>query len=363
MSSSLSPYLRALTDNPAGLTQNDMRTCLHLIFTGDVPPVQTASFLAALRTAKLDRNPAIIAAAVSAMKEFSLTVELTENAYVDIVGTGGDGKDTFNVSTTSALVAAGMGINVCKHGNRASTSTSGAADVLMSLGASPQCVTPTTINSVLQKSKFCFLFAPVYHPIMGVIAPIRKQLGFPTIFNILGPLLNPAPISARIIGVNVPELGQVFAETLQLLDKANAIKSSSMIVWGEEGLDEISPAGKTRIWRVSTDSDEIVESTIEPSDFGLERHELDTVASGTPDENSDMVNKLLNNELPIGHPVLDYVLMNSAALAVVNGRAKNWKAGVEAARESIASGSAKKALEAYVKATSEIKNSASSDFS
>lgn len=218
-----------------------------------------------------------------------------------------------------------------------------------------QSVTPFTAPQVLQDSPFCFLFAPVYHPIMGKIAPIRKALGVPTIFNCLGPLLNPAPISSRIIGVNVPELGPIFAKSIILLDKKANVTSSSMIVWGEEGLDEISPAGTTRIWRVAPKSEDIVEDVISPADFGLLTHPLEDVASGTPEENSEMVKKLVNGELPEGHPILDYVLMNASALSVVAGKAANWKEGVELARKSINNGGAKAALDAFVRATAKAK--------
>ncbi|KAK9323276.1 glycosyl transferase family, a/b domain-containing protein [Lipomyces orientalis] len=357
MVSPLTPYLRALTDSQATLSEADLRLCFHIMFTTDVPQVQSAAFLTTLRTHGFDRDPRIIAAAVEAMREFALTVDVPGNNYIDVVGTGGDGKNTFNVSTTAGLVTAGMGLRICKHGNRASTSSSGAADVLMSLGASIQSVTPFTVAQVLNESPFCFLFAPVYHPILGKIGPIRKGLGFPTIFNVLGPLLNPAPISARVIGVNAPELGEIFAKTIILLDQKAGRTSSCMIVWGEEGLDEISPAGPTRTWRVYPGSDEVVEGMIEPEDFGLHRHELDTVASGTPHENSEMVRKLVNNELEECHPILDYVLMNAAALVVVSGKTDSWKQGVELARESIASGGAKKALQDFVNATTKAKSS------
>ncbi|KAK7204866.1 glycosyl transferase family, a/b domain-containing protein [Myxozyma melibiosi] len=351
MVSPLTPYLKTLTDPHSSLNEGDIRTCLHIIFTNDISPVQVSAFLIGLRARGLDRDPQVIAAAVSAMKEFSLSVNVESNGYVDIVGTGGDGKDTFNVSTTSGLVCAGMGLRICKHGNRAATSSSGAADVLASLGCSVQSVTSFTAPQVLRDSPFCFLFAPVYHPIMGKIAPIRKALGVPTIFNCLGPLLNPAPISSRIIGVNTPDLGPIFAQSIILLDKKAGTTSSSMVVWGEEGLDEISPAGTTRIWRVLPGSEEIVESVISPADFGLSTHPLEDVASGTPEENSEMVRKLVGGELPEGHPILDYVLLNAGALSVVAGKAKDWKEGVELARKSINEGGAKKALEAFVSAT------------
>ncbi|KAK9459514.1 glycosyl transferase family, a/b domain-containing protein [Lipomyces oligophaga] len=352
MSTSLTPLLRILTDISAEFGPLDLQRSLEIIFTDDVSPVQVAGFLTALRVRKFDRDPEFIAAAVTTMKKFSVHLEIESDGYVDIVGTGGDGKDTFNVSTTAGMLCAGMGIKICKHGNRAATSSSGAADVLTSLGASVQAVTKDTVSGILQQSPFVFLFAPVFHPVMSKIAPVRKALGVPTIFNVLGPLLNPAPISSRIIGVNVPELGPIFAESIILLDKKSGENSSSMIVCGAEGLDEISIAGPTNIWRVRPGSETVEKGVIEPADFGLNPHPLEEVASGTPKENSEMVMKLVNNELPQNHPVLDYVLINAAALSVISGKASDWKQGVELARESLSSGAARTALELFVQVTS-----------
>jgi anthranilate phosphoribosyltransferase len=222
--------------------------------------------------------------------------------------------------------------------------------MLGKLGINLFNVTNETAPSIMQQSKFCYLFAPVFHPMMRSLAPLRKELGIPTIFNILGPLLNPAPLRARIIGVYAQQLGLVFAKAvLQLNIMSNMPNSRALIVWGEEGLDEISPAGKTRVWELR--NQQITEYTISSNDFGLPTHALKDVASGTPEENAQIVLKLVNNELPPNHPILDYVLLNTAALAVIDGVAKDWKHGVELARESIISGRAKQALETFVKLT------------
>ncbi|KAK9474179.1 glycosyl transferase family, a/b domain-containing protein [Dipodascopsis tothii] len=352
MATPLTPYLRALTASPPTLSAADVRQCLLSIFTGDVPDVQTAAFLTLIRAHGFDRDPEIVAAAAETMRGLSRRVEVADGPYVDVVGTGGDGQNTFNVSTSAGLVAAGMGLRVCKHGNKASTSTSGAADLLSSLGASIGAVNPATLPAVLESSAFCFIFAPVFHPIMGKIAPLRRALGVPSIFNILGPLLNPVQTAYRIIGINVPELGPVFARALLMLDRANGRASSTMIVWGEEGLDEISPAGRTRFWRIQPGSDDVVEGFLDPvADFGLPRHELSTVASGTPGENALKLNSLLRGALPDGDPIKDYVVMNAAALSVIAGQSATWVEGVSRARDAISSGAALRATEDYVRAT------------
>ncbi|KAK9465401.1 glycosyl transferase family, a/b domain-containing protein [Lipomyces arxii] len=347
---SLTPVLLALTSPESSFTTSDLKSSLEILFTTTVSDVQAAAFLTALRLRAFDQDPAMIAAAVETMRRFALELDV-DGAYVDVVGTGGDGKNTFNVSTTAGLVAAGMGIRVCKHGNRAATSSSGAADVLISLGAQISNVTPSTVSTVLGTSPFAFLFAPVFHPLMAKVAPVRKLLGFPTLFNVLGPLLNPAPLSARVVGVNSRALGPIFARSIILLDRDETTKSNSMVVWGEEGLDEISPAGPTMTWSVAPGSDVVVERVIAPEDFGLRRHSLDTVASGTPHENAQLLQRLVRGELADNHPVLDYVLINASALAVVAGVARDYKHGVELAKQSIMNGKAKAALEAFIQAT------------
>lgn len=212
-------------------------------------------------------------------------------------------------------------------------------------GANLHAVVPERLNDIFAKTNFCFLFAPIYHPAAARVAPVRKELGIPTIFNLLGPLLNPAQIEARVIGVSEYSLGNLFAESLKLTGTRKA-----MVVCGFEGLDEISPAGPTHIWRINS-SGETEYSDISPADFGLEPHSLDQVKSGTPEQNSETLNSLLSNQLSENHPVLDFVLANTAALLVVSEKASTWKEGVQMARESISNGQAKRALNGFIEAT------------
>jgi anthranilate phosphoribosyltransferase len=183
---------------------------------------------------------------------------------------------------------------------------------------------------------------------MAHVAPVRKELGIRTIFNILGPLCNPADINARIIGVSSYELGIVFAETLQLMGVSRA-----MVVCGFEGLDEISPEGKTHVWRLN-DQSRLEYFTLEPADFGLSSHPIGEVKSGVPSENAALLLRLLDGELPEGDPILDFVLLNAAALLVCAEKARDWQDGVRLAKESIMSGNARKELDGFVKGTAQV---------
>ncbi|WPK24783.1 hypothetical protein PUMCH_002074 [Australozyma saopauloensis] len=352
----LTPYIKSLFLQRPNLTPNDLSLVLRAIFR-DIPlDVQTAAFLTALRLRGLDHQPEFIAAAAQTILEFSDIIPpalVDPKGYIDIVGTGGDGQDTFNVSTTAAIVAAGMGLKVCKHGGKASTSKSGSGDLLKCLGLDLSVVNKTTTPEIVASSPFCFLFAPAFHPGMAKVAAIRAQLGVPTIFNILGPLLNPIPIRARILGVYSEELGESYAKASAELAKTSPVPVRTMVVFGEVGLDEISPIGSTKCWNISPEG-EITKFTISPSDFKLGQHSLDAVRSGTPQENAEVLLHILHQDLPLYevkkkdlHPLIDYILMNSAAVAVVAGLCETWEEGVELARESIVSGNAALALETF----------------
>lgn len=357
----LTPYIKLLFLEPPNLTPNDLATVLRSILKGIPTDIQTAAFLTALRMRGLDHDPEFIAAAVLTILEFSDTIHpagVDPLGYVDIVGTGGDGQNTFNVSTSAAIVAAGMGINVCKHGGKASTSTSGSGDLLKSLGVDLSVVNKDTAPEIVKQLKFCFLFAPAFHPGMAKVAHIRAQLGIPTIFNILGPLMNPIPIRARILGVYSEKLGDAYAEAAAALAKRSTTHERTMVVWGEIGLDEISPIGLTKCWIINEDG-EISKLTISPKDFKLAEHSLSLVKSGTPDENAEILLHILRQDSPefavkhIGsHPLVDYIVMNAGALAVVAGLCNSWEKGVDLAREAILSGLALKALEDFQIATS-----------
>lgn len=352
----LTPYIKSLFLQRPNLTPNDLALVLRAIFRGIPLDIQIASFLTALRLRGLDHQPEFIAVAVQTILEFSDVIPpslVDPEGYVDIVGTGGDGQDTFNVSTTAAIVAAGMNIKVCKHGGKALTSKSGSGDLLKSLGLDLSVVNKDTTPEIVKTSNFCFLFAPAFHPGMAKVAAIRAQLGVPTIFNILGPLLNPIPLRARILGVYSEELGESYARASAELAQSATVPVRTMVVFGEIGLDEISPIGSTKCWNIAPDG-KITRFRIDPSDFGLPQHSLDHVRSGTPQENADVLLHILLQDIPLyeikdqdSHPLIDYILMNSAAVAVVAGLCETWKEGVALARESIVSGNAALALKTF----------------
>lgn len=356
----LTPYIKLLLLEPPNLTPDDLSTVLRCIFRGIPSEIQVAAFLTALRIRGLDHQPDFIAAAVTTILEFSDTVDpskVSETGYIDIVGTGGDGQNTFNVLTSAAIVAAGMGLPVCKHGGKALTLTSGSGDLLKCLGVDLSVVTASSTPEIVQKLTFCFLFAPSFHPGMGLVAAVRAQLGIPSIFNILGPLINPIPLRARILGVYSEKLGDSYAQAAAKLAVHSKTHERTMVVWGEIGLDEILPIGTTKCWIVENDGT-IATQTILPADFGLPEHDLAHVRSGTPEENAAILLSILRQDDPTyrvrngrNHPLVDYILLNTAALAVVAGAADTYVSGVALAKEAIVSGAALRALEAFKAAT------------
>lgn len=358
----LTPYIKLLFLEPPNLTPEDLSTVLRSMFRGIPLDIQLAAFLTALRMRGLDHEPDFIAAAVLTILEFLDYIQpdlVEKEGYIDIVGTGGDGQNTFNVSTSAAIVAAGMGLKVCKHGGKALTSASGSGDLLKCLGVDLSVVNSETTPSIVLKSNFCYLFAPSFHPGMGKVAPIRAQMGIPTIFNILGPLMNPIPLRARILGVYSEKLGESYALAAAKLAEKSESHERTMVVWGEVGLDEISPTGLTKCWIID-ENGSITRIVLSPKDFKLPEHPLLAVRSGTPEENADVLLHILRQDTPeyscktINHPLVDYILMNSAAVAVVAGLTDSWEEGVKLAVDSLVLGKGARALEDFKKALGEV---------
>ncbi|KAG1817914.1 glycosyl transferase [Suillus variegatus] len=323
-------------------------------------PAQIGAFLTALHMERVERRPEALAAATEVLRVRALQVDIEDgdtDFFVDIVGTGGDGHNTFNVSTTAAVVAAGAGARVIKvrllyiccsnlsdeynnkHGNRAATSSSGSADLLQSLDCSfiaPSPGTPFPISKV----PFTFILAPQYHPALAMIAPYRKSLPFRTLFNVLGPLINPARPRGMVLGVAEHELGPTVAQSL----RDNGVERA-LVVCGAEGLDKISCASDTYTWQL--EDGKITEIRLHPDLFGLSVHPISSVAGGTPTENAETFKALLNsgNDIPESLiPVLHFVLLNASALLVVAGLALDFKEGAALAMNSITSGRAWDAL-------------------
>ncbi|RYP69114.1 hypothetical protein DL771_006268 [Monosporascus sp. 5C6A] len=384
------PLLQRLWPDPAkeNVTAQEIAQAIALIFSNELSPVQTGSLLTALHFTGWDHRADVLAEASAAMRRAAAKIDFeslkavvaqrgrAEGKYngglCDIVGTGGDSHNTFNISTTSSILASSF-LLVAKHGNRASTSKSGSADLLMSVQPQPAQlprIKPSTIADVYARTNYAFLFAPVFHPGMRYVAPIRRELGWRTIFNLLGPLSNPVDdaIEARMLGVARDDLGPVFAEALRM---SGARKG--LVVCGREQLDEISCAGPTLCWQLveeedpsSPDKDKISIQHFEltPADFGLSVHPLSTVSPGKePRENAEILRRILRGELPPNDPILEFVLMNTAALFVVSGvceaetssmgsgddgqvvrergpGGQRWKEGVRRARWAIATGEA-----------------------
>ncbi|KAF8133418.1 anthranilate phosphoribosyltransferase TrpD [Boletus edulis] len=340
--------LAKLVKTPDDFTPDDLKLALEHLFTSDVvPPTQIGAFLAAMHIHRIERRPENLAAAAQVLRARALKAAVEDDDkdfVVDIVGTGGDGHNTFNVSTAAAIVAAGAGARVVKHGSRASTSTSGSADLLQALDCHfvppTDSITPTRIP----RMPFFFILAPHYHPALALLAPHRKSVPFRTLFNVLGPLINPARPRGMLLGVADHALGRPFAESLR-----EGGVQRALVVCGAEGLDEISCAGETSAWALAPDGS-ITETVLHPGMFGLGTHGLVKVKGGEAVENATTLTTLLmssgegEEEL---RPVREFVLMNAAALLVVAGVAEDYKDGVRLARESIRSGSAWMALEAF----------------
>ncbi|CAI7610043.1 unnamed protein product [Penicillium palitans] len=410
--------IRVSAQDLADVSAEEIASAFALIFEDRLSHIQTAALLTLLHSTGKDRQPDVIAKCSQCMREAACQVEKAslieimksrnmkagnyEGGLCDIVGTGGDSHSTFNISTTSSIVASPL-ILTAKHGNRAQTSTSGAADVLNAIQPLPPkiaAVTAENLSKVYEKTNYSFLFAPNFHPGMMHSNPVRRGLGLRTIFNLMGPLANPVDwaLEARVVGVAYQSLGPVFAEAFR---QSGAKKA--MIVCGAEDMDEISCAGKTNCWRLSEypnpayqapedDTDDSSEDDInnprsivkvdtfqlEAADFGLSSHPLSEVGGGKmPKQNAEKLMSILRNELPRDDPILEFVLMNVAGLLVTSGICEadtsnmgpgddgqvitergpgggRWKEGVRRARWAIESGQSLKNLEQFIEVTNQL---------
>jgi len=325
---------------------DEMLHIMRQIMGGELTPAQVAGFMIGLRVKK--ETIGEIAAAAQVMREFATKVPVKDPAAViDVVGTGGDAAHTFNVSTTAAFVVAAAGAKVAKHGNRAVSSRSGSADVLESLGANLN-LTPEQIAACVERIGIGFMFAPAHHPAMKHAAPVRKELGVRTIFNILGPLTNPAGAKNQLLGVFHPDLVGIQVRVLHRLGSKRA-----MVTYGLEGLDEISVSGPTLVGELA--NGEIREYEVHPSQFGVELYDRRAIQVDTVEASKEMILAVLQNQ---PGPALNIVLLNAGAAIYVAGRAKSIKDGIETARKVIASGEAKAKLDEFVSATGQLRANA-----
>jgi len=313
------------------LTEAEMVSVMSQVMEGTVADTQLADFLTALT--KKGESIGEITGAARVMREKAEALKISSDNIVDTCGTGGDGGTTFNISTASAFVVAGAGITVAKHGNRAVSSRSGSADVLKCLGVNITA-DKAVVEKCVEEVGIGFLFAPLMHGAMKYAAPVRKKLGFRTIFNLLGPLTNPAHAHAQVIGVFDRKWVSPIAHVLKDLGSRHAF-----VVHGEDGLDEISLMDETLVAELV--DGKIREYSISPEEFGLERCSPEQVQGGSPEENAKIIKAVLDGE---AGPKMDIVLLNASAAICAGGRAGSIKDGLEVARKSITSGAAKEKL-------------------
>lgn len=304
------------------------------IMEGEASAVQMSSYLTAL--SMKGETVEEITASAAGMRAHCVRL-LHDMDVLEIVGTGGDGANTFNISTTSSLVISAAGIPVAKHGNRAASSKCGAADVLEALGVNIT-IAPEKSRELLEKIGICFLFAQNYHFAMKYVAPVRKELGIRTIFNILGPLANPAGANMELMGVYDESLVEPLAHVL-----ANLGVKRALVVYGSDGLDEISLSAPTRVCEVKDGAFTSYEIT--PEQFGLTRCSKDDLVGGTPAENAQITRDILAGKTG---PKRDAVLMNAGAAIYMAGKAESIQAGIDLAKEMIDSGKATAQLEKFV---------------
>jgi anthranilate phosphoribosyltransferase len=305
-----------------------------VVMRGEATPVLTAALLMGLRAK--GETAEEIAGAAAALRSAMVRLEVSDgDQLVDTCGTGGGRVGTLNISTAAALVAAGAGVKVAKHGNRSYTSRCGSADVLEALGVDIT-LPPPRAAQVLERAGMVFLFAPVYHPAMRHVAPVRKELGVPTIMNLLGPLANPAGVARQVIGVSDEDRAALVAEALARLGARHAL-----VIHAAVGMDEVSPSGLTRVWEVR--DGRLSRWELDPADHELCCDDLEGLAGGDPAANAERIERLLAGEAR--EPERCAVLLNAAAAIYVSGNAWSFEESVERARDALESGAGRGVLQ------------------
>ena len=317
------------------LTAAEARAVMNEVMTGAATPAQIGGFLVALRLK--GETAEEIAGCAEAMRDHVLSVSPRRDDLVDTAGTGGDGARTFNISTAAALVAAAAGAGVAKHGNRAVSSASGSADVLEALGFELE-LPPERIERSIDELGFGFLFAPTHHPAMRHAGPVRRELGTRTVFNVLGPLTNPAGARAQVVGVYAVELVPIIAQVLARLGAARAF-----VVHGADGIDELSPAGPNVVCEVA--DGRVRERVIDPAEFGVPRCAPGDLTGGTPEENAALIEEIFAGARG---PKREAVLLNAAGAIAASGHARDLSDGYAQAAEAVDSGAAGERLEALI---------------
>ena len=317
------------------LSQQETEQFFKQVLNGEIEPALLASVLTALKIK--GEAPAEIAGAAVAIRSAATPFPQKSYSVADCVGTGGDGANTINISTTASILAAACGLKMAKHGNRSVSSMSGSADLLEAFGVNLN-MSPAIASNCLDKANLCFLYAPAYHSGFKHAAPVRKAMGIRTLFNILGPLVNPSAPTIMLLGVYTPELLHPIAQALQLTGVKRAF-----VVHGS-GLDEIALHGDTQV--IELKEGQLIERTISPQDFGLKNYTLEEIKGGTPQENADIIKAILSGKGQEAHNAA--VIINCAALLYLHGKASDLKAAAQLAGDVLKSGKGLATLEQLV---------------
>ena len=319
------------------LSRDQARTVMDQIMAGEATPVQIAGVLIALRAK--GETVEEMAGFVDSMRAHATPLQVPEDT-IDTCGTGGDRAGTFNISTAAALVAAGAGIPVAKHGNRAASSRCGSADVLEALGVDIT-LGPDGVRRCIEAAGVGFCFAPTFHPAMRHAGPARRELGVRTVFNVLGPLANPGRVRRQALGVGARSVAPLMVQVLKQLGHRRAL-----VFYGEDGLDELTTTGPSHVFELRDGA--VTEYELEPQDLGLQKATAEDLRGGTPPENAQLLRQVLAGEAGAKREV---VLLNAAAAVLAGGRADDWRQALTVAVESLDSGKARKSLDRMVEAS------------
>jgi len=341
----MSNILQQLVDGQS-LNKEQAQTFFSQTFNGEIAPELLASILTALKVK--GESSAEIAGAAIAVRSCATSFPQQSTEVADCVGTGGDGANTINISTTAAILAAACGLKMAKHGNRSVSSMSGSADLLEAFGVNLM-MSPEIASRCLAETNLCFLYAPAYHPGFKYAGPVRQAMGIRTLFNILGPLVNPSQPKTMLLGVYTPELLEVMAKSLVLTGVQRG-----WVVHGS-GLDEIALHGTTQV--IEINDGQLTPKNITPEDFGLSRFTLDDIKGGTPQENAKYIKAILSGEGRPAHNAA--VIINCAALLYLHNKADNLKSAAMMASEILASGKGITTLEAMVAVSNSVTNEVS----
>jgi anthranilate phosphoribosyltransferase len=334
----LKKFIRKIAENK-NLTQEEMTEAMEIIMEGKTNDIQISSFIIALKMKGETADE--IAAAARVMKEKAIKIKIDSDIILDTCGTGGDGFNTFNISTASAIVCAAAGIKVAKHGNKALTSRCGSADILKAAGVNTEA-TPEKVKKLVEEINIGFIFAPNYHPAMKYAMPARKEIGIRTIFNLLGPIVNPANNTHHLMGVPDDKLVDKISEVFLKLGLKRGL-----VVCGNGCLDEIAPSGKSRIAEIK--DGKIIKYEIKVSDFGVKEYKIEDIKGGTPEENAKILQDIFTGKEKGAY--YSSVILNAGFAIYICDKAKDAKQGVKIAIDIISSGKAKEKLEQLIKAS------------